>query len=231
MRLASHVILFHVSFIANIVLGHLVPATLRLFYFYAEGIFGYKKSKNASARWETHLEKISCTNQDIRKEKVTSLKESLKIFTIQSPLTVDVEPSSVEESSINRHEVDSDSIENSDSESYHTVHETSSLKPNSLDSDGKAVKKCVECDMLKPQTEFTATQWKKKATNVMCRACVSKLPSYQPIQQQQKICCSCGISKAFEGFTMNQWRKKTGEGRCCLCVKKGTLNHIPPSLL
>jgi TPR repeat protein len=215
-------------------LGHyLVNATLRLIYFYKEGIFGFEQDESARTKWASHMKEISPQiGEHILEEKMSALKESLSNLSIPSPSHYEDEPKIIVEN-----ETDSDSLEGSKFEEA-AVQEAPQIDSEStpkastdIDSDGKPTKKCVECETSKPQTEFTASQWKKNAKTVRCSVCVSKLPAYQAFQLQQKKCQSCGISKAFECFSLNQWRKKQGERRCCDCVKKGTLDHIPLSSL
>jgi ParB-like chromosome segregation protein Spo0J len=196
-------------------------------YFHKEGLFGFEQDESATTKWASYMRQIlpQTVDEHMLEEKMSALKKSLKNLTNPSWHGED-EPENVE------NEIDSDSFEETESEEP-IAHEGPQMdaKSTSSDSEKRQVKKCVACKTLKPQTEFTASQWKKNIDTIRCSACVSKLPAYQAPQLRQKPCRSCGLSKAFEGFSLNQWRKKQGEGRCSDCVKKGTLDHIPFSSL
>ena len=244
----------------------LAHATLRLIYFYTEGIFGFEQKESARVRWEEHLKKIwPHVSEEMFEEEMFPLKESLNNLTNSTSqctggderdtdgaddLTLTMTDDgiaakfdrlwekAVAQKTNAKHETDSDSIEDYES-GESTVHEASQkmdsehipkTSANTV-SEKKLVKKCVTCGILKPQTDFTASQWKKNAQTIKCSDCVSKLSANQTFQPKIKICCSCGVSKAFDCFSYNQWRKKEGEGRCCDCVDKGPLDHIPFSPL
>ena len=207
----------------------LAYATLRLIYFYKEGIYGFEQKESSRAKWEKYLKKIwPHVSEEMLEEEMFALKESLNNLT--NPTS---QCTGGDETKYAKNETDSDSTEDNESEES-TVHEASQMdtepSPNTSAntvSEKKLVKKCVTCGKSKPQTDFTASQWKKNAKTIKCSDCVSKLAAYQPPKLKIKICCSCGVSKAFHCFSKNQWVKKEGEGRCCDCVDKGTLDHIP----
>lgn len=222
-----------------------VPATLRLIYFYTDGTFGFEKSESARAKWEEHLRKISPQTSEALEENMSALKESLSYLAGMD-----------QAANVENEETDSDSIDDDESD-YSTVNEDEAPQTNATrianpkapmkaDSEEKTseekvseeektseekLKECVTCKTSKPQSGFTASQWKKNAATIKCSACVFNLPAYQIPQLKSKKCCSCGVSKAFESFSFNQWRKKEGTGRCSICVKKGTPDHIPVSSL
>lgn len=213
-----------------------VPATLRLIYFNTEGILGFEQDESARARWEAHMKKISPQTSEALEEDISNLKESLNHLAGMDHTA-----------NVDNKETDSDSIEDYESDSS-VINEVDVPQTNatriaeasiSVDSEEKTseekgeekLKLCVSCKTSKPQTGFTASQWKKNAATIKCSACVSDLPAYQTSLLKNKKCCSCCLSKAFESFSFNQWRKKEGTGRCSSCVKKGTLNHIPSSSL
>eukprot|EP00985_Skeletonema_marinoi_P010567 scaffold4958_cov145-Skeletonema_marinoi.AAC.9 len=206
----------------------LAYATLRLIYFYTEGIYGFERKESSRAKWEKHLKKIwPHVSEEMLEEEMFALKESLKNLT--NPAS---QCTGGDETKYAKNETDSDSTEDNESEES-TEHEASKMNTEhspktsaNTVSEKKLSKKCVTCETWKPQTDFTASQWKKNADTVKCSACVSKLSAYQAPKLKIKICCSCGVSKAFDCFSFNQWRKKEGEGRCCDCVDKGTLDHI-----
>lgn len=209
------------SSLPTFLLEHLVHATLRLMYFYAEGIFGFEQKESASAKWEMHLKKISPnTTEEMLNEMMSSLKETLSA--IAPPCSEGDETTGV------KNEADSESHSNENG-GYEQKESTArgGFTNTSTESDsGEKCKKCVECNTWKPQADFTASQWKKNSDTLKCRACVSKLPASQTLQLKKKRCCSCGVEKAFEKFSFSQWRKREGEGKCYLCV---TRDHIPSS--
>lgn len=86
------------------------------------------------------------------------------------------------------------------------------------------VKLCFDCKQSKPQTDFTASQWKKRVGTGKCITCVSKSVQWQTgsvgSSLQMKACGECNVSKPHTDFSPNQWRKTTGTGRCKECVVK-----------
>ena len=211
------------SSLPTFLLERLVHATLRLMYFYAEGIFGFEQKESASAKWEMHMKKISPhTTEEMLNEMMSSLKETLSA--IAPPCSEGDETTGVE----NEVDTESDSNENGGYEQKESTARggfTNTSTDTESDS-GEKCKKCVECNTWKPQADFTASQWKKNSDTLKCRACVSKLPASQTLQLKKKRCCSCGVEKAFEKFSFSQWRKREGERKCYLCV---TRDHIPSS--
>ena len=206
------------SSLPTLLLWHLVHATLRLMYFYAEGIFGFEQKESASAKWEMHMKKISPhTTEEMLNEMLSSLKDTLSATA--PPCSEGDETTGVE------NEADSEGYEQKESTAREGFTNTST-DTESDSGGGEKCKKCVECNTWKPQADFTASQWKKSSDTLKCRTCVSKLPASQTLQLKKKRCCSCGAEKAFEKFSFSQWRKREGEGKCYLCVVKGTRDHI-----
>jgi hypothetical protein len=86
------------------------------------------------------------------------------------------------------------------------------------------LKTCKECSQPKPQTGFTASQWKKRVGTGSCIACVSKCIQWKVYNVgsafQTKVCSECKGKKSHLAFSPNQWRKTKGVGRCKECVVK-----------
>ena len=103
------------------------------------------------------------------------------------------------------------------------IHQTTPL--TSTPSQHQNVKTCSECKQPKPQTEYTASQWKKRVGTGKCISCVSKFdPQWQTSSigssLQMKACSECNVGKPHTEWSPNQWRKTTGAGRCKMCVDK-----------
>lgn len=84
-------------------------------------------------------------------------------------------------------------------------------------------KPCLDCGQQRLQSEFTASQWKKKVGSGRCVNCVSKTVQWQTGgltagSLQKKRCSSCGQDKSFDQYSSNQWRQRIGTGRCFECV-------------
>jgi hypothetical protein len=73
------------------------------------------------------------------------------------------------------------------------------------------LKTCKECSQPKPQTEFTASQWKNRVGTGSCITCVSKCIQWKVYNIgsafQTKVCSECKRKKSHLAFTPNQWRK------------------------
>lgn len=99
--------------------------------------------------------------------------------------------------------------------------------PASASSTQEYVKPCFECGQEKPQSVYTASQWKKRVGTGKCITCVSKSVQWKtnPVcsNLQTKICDGCKESKSHTEFSPNQWKKTLGTGRCKECVQKSLL--------
>ena len=104
------------------------------------------------------------------------------------------------------------------------VTETPRSSQNSISSNQHTrTKPCSECGQQRPQSEFTASQWKKKVGAGRCVMCVSKTVQWQTggmtaESLQKKRCSSCEQDKSFDQYSSNQWRQRIGTGRCLACV-------------
>lgn len=83
-------------------------------------------------------------------------------------------------------------------------------------------KPCFECRQSKVQSDFTASQWKRRVGTGKCLTCVAKSHQWSNsnVALQTKMCGECKASKPHAMFSPNQWRRAIGTGRCKDCIDK-----------
>jgi len=74
---------------------------------------------------------------------------------------------------------------------------------------------CTVCKQLKPEAEFSKSQWRQKDSK--CKACIQ---AAQPVGPHMAACSVCGEKKEKSGFSKSQWKTKLENRKCLVCTEK-----------
>lgn len=201
-----------------------MQATLRLIYFYRDGILGFTQDSK-EAKWSRRMKELLPELSELRQDEMISKLKAQLSYLINPPLKP------IE--NYDGNETDDDLTEDNEPEESDATSQLNTARISEVSNAANeySVKKCSECSQSKPKSDFSASQWKKQVGSGKCSLCVFNLPARQIFHQETTICCNCRVTKTFQDFTSTQWKKKVGERRCLDCSTKRASPNQPSTHL